>query len=82
MTKHPQLDRIGELVRDSLYDVDERAVAEAIFARAQARQVANAGFRNDRRVGPSRAPEVRSFRPTSRVRSFHLPERRPGALHA
>jgi hypothetical protein len=83
MTKHPQIERIGELVHDSLYHVDERAIAEAIVARALARSlVSYSEFRNDRRAHPRPASAVRSFRPSRRVRSFHLPERRPGALHA
>lgn len=89
MATHPQTHRIGELVRNSLYQVDEGAVADAILARVRARQlVPEIGFRNDQRDGASSPPPaggatpVRSFRPSRRARSFHLPERRPTSLHA
>ncbi len=89
MATHPQTHRIGELIRDSLYQVDEGAVADAILTRARARQlVPESGFRNDQHsgeLGPppaSGASPVRSFRPSRRARSFHLPERRPASIHA
>jgi hypothetical protein len=66
-------DHIAQLVRESLYQVDEHAVAEAILARARARAlVAQTEFRNDLRGRAARAREVRSFHPTARARSFHL----------
>ncbi|MFI4990250.1 MAG: hypothetical protein ACHQHO_04975 [Solirubrobacterales bacterium] len=58
---------IRELVLDSQYVIDEHIVASAILARATTRSlIGGAAFRND-----SPAPHsVRSFRPTSHVRSF------------
>jgi hypothetical protein len=58
---------IKQLVLDSQYVIDEHLVAAAILARAAARRVlADASFRND-----IRAPRgVRSFRPSTHVRSF------------
>jgi hypothetical protein len=59
---------LRQLVRDSLYVVDERAVADAIFARAQMkRTVAQPSFRSDQR-----GPGVRSFRRDRDARSFRL----------
>lgn len=57
---------------DSQYVIDEHIVASAIVARATARSlIGGAAFRNDATAPRS----VRSFRPTSHVRSF-----RPCAL--
>jgi hypothetical protein len=65
---HRQIQLLKELVSDAQYAVDERAVADAILARALARKaVMGTSFRNDIR-GP--APPVRSFRPTRQARSF------------
>jgi hypothetical protein len=65
---HRQIQLLKELVSDAQYAVDERAVADAIVARALARRaVMGTTFRNDLR-GP--APQVRSFRPTRQARSF------------
>jgi hypothetical protein len=59
---------LREMVRDSLYVMDERAVADAIFARALVRQaVAAPELRSERRE-----PPVRSFRRTRDARSFRL----------
>jgi len=85
MPQNPQIDRLSRLVSDSLYPVDERAVAEAILARASIRQhVAGIAFRNDARADEraleaarERVTSVRSFRPSTRARSFHLTDRRP-----
>ena len=56
------------MVRDSLYVVDEPAVADAIVARALVRHaVAAAELRSARRE-----PPVRSFRRTRDARSFRL----------
>jgi hypothetical protein len=58
---------LRQLVLDSQYVIDEHLVAAAILARAATRRVlADAGFRND--VRATRA--VRSFRPSTDVRSF------------
>ncbi len=77
MPKYPHIELLAQLVRDSLYSVDEVAVAEAIVARSVARGVLpDTRFRNDVRRSEDRDVEVRSFRPSRRVRSFHL-ERRP-----
>lgn len=63
---------IRKLVLDSQYVIDEQIVASAIVARATTRSlIGGAAFRND---SAARHP-VRSFRPTSHVRSF-----RPCAL--
>jgi hypothetical protein len=65
---HRQIQLLKELVSDAQYAVDERAVADAILARALARQaVMGTSFRNDIR-GP--ASQIRSFRPTRKARSF------------
>jgi hypothetical protein len=64
---------LRQLVLDSQYVIDEHLVAGAILARATTRRVlADASFRND-----VRAPRVRSFRPSTNVRSF-----RPYVLRA
>jgi len=77
MPRHSQIDRISQLVRDSLYAVDESIVAESILARASVRHyVAEHSFRNDEYGTERRASDVRSFRPTRRARSFHLTDRR------
>jgi len=74
---------IRELVLDSQYVIDERLVASAILARASTRSlIGGATFRNDR----SLPNPVRSFRPTSHVRSFRPcvlsgPGRRRMAAH-
>jgi hypothetical protein len=83
MSRNPQIDRIRRLVADGLYPIDEGAVAEAIIARAMLRtQVAGVAWRNDVRpaeAAPVERPpaRVRSFRPASGARSFHLTVRRP-----
>lgn len=57
---------LRQLVLDSQYVVDEQLVAAAILARASTRRlIPGVTFRND-----PRRPEVRSFRPSSQVRSF------------
>jgi hypothetical protein len=82
MSPNPQIDRLRSLVSDGLYPVDERAIAEAILGRASLRQrVPGVTFRNDVRTGPrdigrAERRQVRSFRPSTRARSFHL-DRRP-----
>lgn len=77
MPKYPHIELLTQLVRDSVYTIDETAVAEAIVARSVARSVLpDTRFRNDLRRSDERDAEVRSFRPSRRVRSFHL-ERRP-----
>jgi hypothetical protein len=59
---------LRELIHDSLYVVDERAVADAIAARALVRQVvAEPSFRSE-----LRGPQPRSFRRDPRARSFRL----------
>ena len=69
---------LSQLIRESLYEVDSRAVAGAIVARALTRQlVPETEFRNDARVARQQQlarEDVRSFRPSRRVRSFHLSE--------
>jgi len=83
---------LRELVLASSYTVDPDLVADAIIERARARQLLpGTRFRNE--VRPSdivdairdnrrRAAAVRSFRPTSGARSFHLTApRRPGDMH-
>lgn len=85
MPHNPQIDRLSRLVSDSLYPMDEQAIAEAILARASLRQrVPGIAFRNDERAGARddvvpamRRSSVRSFRPTTRARSFQLTHRRP-----
>jgi hypothetical protein len=59
---------IKELVRDSLYQVEEREIADAILARATLRRVvAEPSFRSEPRgLGP------RSFRRDRDARSFRL----------
>ena len=77
MSRHSQIDRISQLVRESLYAVDESIVADAILARACVRHyVAEHSFRNDECETRLRADNVRSFRPTRRARSFHLTDGR------
>jgi hypothetical protein len=57
---------LRQLVRDSHYVVDERQVAAAILARGTTRRlVAGTSFRNNLSI-----PAVRSFRPSTHVRSF------------
>ena len=57
---------LRQLVLDSQYVVDEQRVAAAILARGSIRRlIAGVSFRNENRpIG------VRSFRPSSEVRSF------------
>jgi len=61
-------------VLDSQYAVDEMTIAEAILARAAARQaVVGIAFRNDLRTATREEapePQVRSFRPSAQARSF------------
>jgi hypothetical protein len=66
-----QIQLLRQLVLDSQYAVDEGVVAEAIIARATARgAVEGVSFRNDLHSSRARDTQVRSFRPTSRARSF------------
>lgn len=69
-----QIRTLRQLVLDSQYAVDETTVAEAILARATARRaVMGTTFRNDIRTAARdevRDPQVRSFRPSSKARSF------------
>ena len=59
---------LKEMVDGSLYVVDDRAVADAILARAAVRQaVAVAELRAEQRVR-----RIRSFRRTQEARSFRL----------
>jgi hypothetical protein len=63
---------LRQLVLDSQYVIDEHDVAAAILTRAATRRlVGESAFRND--MGAPRT--VRSFRPSTQVRSF-----RPCAL--
>jgi hypothetical protein len=63
-----QIQLLRELVDDSQYAVDAATIADAILARAVARRsVMGTTFRNDIRA---EQPQVRSFRPTSKARSF------------
>jgi hypothetical protein len=65
-----QIQLLKQLVLDSQYAVDEGTVADAIIARAKARRaVIGMTFRNDVR-NDVREPQVRSFRPSSKARSF------------
>jgi hypothetical protein len=71
---------LKQMVAESLYVVDERAVADAILTRAQLRQaVAAPELRGGVR---RRSPRVRSFRRSRAVRSFRLPRDRADAAHA
>jgi len=57
---------LRQLVLDSRYVVDERLVAAAVLARGEARRaMPEVSFRND-----VREPQVRSFRPSRKARSF------------
>jgi hypothetical protein len=61
-----QIQLIRQLIDESQYAIDASTVADAIVARALARNtVMGTSFRND-----IRAPQVRSFRPTRQARSF------------
>jgi hypothetical protein len=65
----PRRNLLAQLVRDSHYVVDERAVAEAIVMRALARRVVpELAFRSSEPPQPA----VRSFRCHRDVRSFRL----------
>jgi len=81
VTSSTRQERIAQLVRESLYEVDPALVAEAIVARLLvARLVPEVRFRNEGGAAPEpQTVDVRSFRPSTRVRSFHL-ERRPGSV--
>lgn len=59
---------LRELVRGSLYVVDERAVAEAILVRGWVR----AAVPDVRLRSIERRPPARSFRRDPNARSFHL----------
>jgi hypothetical protein len=62
----PRAQLIRQLVLDSQYVIDEQLVAAAILARGATRHLIPGGrFRND-----VRRRAVRSFRPSSQVRSF------------
>jgi hypothetical protein len=64
----PRVRLLKQMVADSLYVVDERAVSDAILARARVRQVVAAPeLRGERRQRP-----IRSFRRTRNARSFRL----------
>ena len=66
---------VGRLLRDSLYVVDETAVAEAMIMRARARWVVpEVSFRSEAR------PVVRSFRRDANARSFKLARSRERVL--
>jgi hypothetical protein len=57
---------LRQLVLDSHYVIDEQQVAAAILARGETRRlVASSSFRNTLHI-----PDVRSFRPSTGVRSF------------
>ena len=74
MRANPRTKVLKELVRESRYVVDPAAVAEAIIARAIARQIVpEVSFRSTASI-----PQARSFRPHRGGRSFRLsrPERR------
>jgi hypothetical protein len=59
---------LKQLIGDSLYHVDERAVADAIVARAMLRRaLPEASFRSGQR-----GPPARSFRRDRDARSFRL----------
>jgi len=65
---HRRVRVLKQLVRESLYVVDEQAVAHAILSRANARLlVADLAFRSD-----AATPRVRSFRRDPTARSFRL----------
>lgn len=73
----PRVTHLKQMIDQSLYVVDERAVATAILARAMTRHaVAAPEFRSDRRE-----PIVRSFRRTRRARSFRLTNHPLGSDH-
>jgi hypothetical protein len=58
--------QLRALLEDGMYPIDERAIADAILARAQARRlVPEVEFAQDRR-------ELRSFRVDPSARSFRL----------
>jgi hypothetical protein len=69
-----QIQQLRQLILDSQYAVDEGTVANAIITRATVRRtVMGTTFRNDVRDDVSddgREPQVRSFRPTNKARSF------------
>ena len=68
---------LGRLLRDSLYVVDETAVAEAMLMRARARWVVpEVTFRSEQK-----APVVRSFRRDVNARSFKLARSRSTVQH-
>jgi hypothetical protein len=65
-----QIQLLRQIILDSQYAVDEDTVADAIIARARARRaVIGMTFRNDVRKDV-REPQVRSFRPSNKARSF------------
>ncbi len=75
---NPRTKVIRQLVRESHYVVDERAVAEAIIVRsAVQRVVPGVTFRRETRA----TPQVRSFRPHRGGRSFRLTRRERRPLH-
>src|ERR1039458_8560990 len=69
-----QIQQLRQLILDSQYAVDEGTVANAIITRATVRRtVMGTTFRNDVRDDVSDdggEPQVRSFRPTNKARSF------------
>lgn len=68
---------IRELLGESLYVIDEGAIAEAMVMRATARFVVpELAFRTD-----DRGPQIRSFRVHRDARSFRLSSSRRGVLH-
>ena len=59
---------LKQLITESLYHVDELAVADAVLARAIVRQsMPEVSFRSEHR-----GPQIRSFRRDSSARSFRL----------
>jgi hypothetical protein len=68
---------LKQMVDESLYVVDEMAVANAVIARAMVRQaVAAPELRGERREVP-----IRSFRRTRSVRSFRITTGAPDVGH-
>lgn len=72
---------LAELVEDSLYPIDDVAIAEAILLRAAVRTtLPGVALRTEDQV--EQVEPVRSFRPDPRARSFRLETRRRRAVHA
>ncbi len=64
---NPRVKLLKELVRDDLYVIDDVAVADAVLLRSMTRQGLPEVTLG---VTPRPAPDVRSFRPHRRVKSF------------